>query len=430
MIGKRSIGSDSITALLYSVLSSGVGIVTAILVARWLGPVGKGLYSGLGLLQSGVAAATGGVGAAITYLMTKRGRTIGELFTPLTALLGLVSFLTWIGLLTWGARNGFSTTWLVFALCVPAAVIVSWQGYFFLGLGRVRTLNRLSFGRALLMVAALFLAVRMLHGGVTGAMVAWGAASYAAAVFVIIYAIRMGRGASTPSFWQDLKQLIWFGSRSSLDGTLGFFAYRLDSLLIIAYLGVSGYGIYSVASAGGEVLYIISRSVASASAHAIGSSNLSVSSEVTARAVRTTIAVIAIMAAILFLLAPPFVNLLFGAKFQAAILPFRIMLPGVVAYAPAGIFSAFFAYQLGRPLIYMYLGWVLLVIQATGCVLLVPRVGLAGAAIASTLTYFANAVLETWYFCKVTGLHPGAVWLIKREDIKRALRSLPRAARL
>jgi len=183
---KRSIGADSIATLFYSGASGVLGVATGILVARWLGPVGKGVFSGLGLLQSGVGAVAGGVGASITYLLTKRGRSVAELMKPLGVLLAAVSLLTWAGLLVWGAVRGFNTVWLMFFLSVPAATILSWQGYLFLGLGRVRTLNRFGLVRALLLIALLFVTVYLLRGGVNGALIAWIVWIYSCAAYVIV----------------------------------------------------------------------------------------------------------------------------------------------------------------------------------------------------------------------------------------------------
>jgi O-antigen/teichoic acid export membrane protein len=426
---KSSISSDSISTFFYSGLLSVLSIATGILVARWLGPVGKGVFSGLGLLQSGVAAATGGVGAAITYLLTKKARTIPGLMSPLSALLFLVSILTWAGLLAWGASHGYSSTWLIFFISVPASVILSWQGYLFLGLGRVGLLNKVSLARALLLLILLYLGIKVFDRGVDGSLVAWAVASYASAAYVVIYALRLGRPEGGQRLRNDLWEMIRFGSRSTLDGILGFLAYRIDSLVIIGFLGAAGFGMYSVAVAGGEVLYMISRSVARASAHAIGSANLSESAEVTAKAVRTTTAAIGAMALVLFLVAPLFVKILYGDKFAAAILPFRILLPGVIAFAPAGIFSSFFSYQLGRPMFGVYLTLGLLVIESAGCLVLVPRLGLAGAAIASTFTYFVSTVGETWYFCKVTGMSPSVLWIINKDDVQSGLRLISSAGR-
>jgi O-antigen/teichoic acid export membrane protein len=406
-----------------------LGIATGILVARWLGPSGKGVFSGLGLLQGAVTAAVGGVGASVTYLLTKRGRTIPELLPALGVLLGAVSALTWFGLLLWGLFRGFSATWLVFFLSVPAATVLSWQGYMFLGLGRVRTLNKLSLARGSLLIALLFVAVYLFHGGTIGALVAWAVTAYMIATYTVAYAMRVGQTQRVEKLREDLKELLRFGARSNLDGFLGFINYRLDSILIIAYLGAAGYGIYSVAVAGGELLYMISRSVAAASAHAIGSSSLTTSAEVAAKAIRTTTAAIALMAAVLFIIAPLVIKLLYGGKFVAAIVPLRILLPGVVAFAPAGIFSSFFSYQLGRPMFGVYLTLGLIAMEAGACVLLVPKLGLAGAAIACTVTYMSSTLGETWYFRKVTGMSPASIWMINRDDVRLALRSIALSAK-
>ncbi|MBC5823518.1 MAG: polysaccharide biosynthesis C-terminal domain-containing protein [Candidatus Eremiobacteraeota bacterium] len=46
----------------------------------------------------------------------------------------------------------------------------------------------------------------------------------------------------------------------------------------------------------------------------------------------------------------------------------------------------------------------MLVVQIGAGLALIPKFGLVGAAWASTLTYAIEPAVETWYFCKITGL--------------------------
>jgi len=420
----RSIGADSINTFVISGTSSVLSVVTGVLVARWLGPLGKGLFSSLGLMQAGLAAAAGGIGAAITYLLTKRKRTARQLAGPLLLLAAATSVLAWAGLYVWGRANGFSPAWWVFFASVPASIVLSWQTYLFIGLGRVRISNLVGAARAALLVALLFFAIQMADGGLSGALVAWAISAYASAAFVVAYVMLGSHGGAARAFWADLKELAAYGTRAALGGVLGFLNYRLDSLLILWFLGAARFGIYSVAVAGSEAIYTISRSVAAASAHRIGSSSLTESADVTAKAVRTTTALVAVIAVCLATIAPLFVRVLYGQRFEAAIAPFQMLLPGVVAFASGGIFSSFLAYQLGRPMFVVYLTLAVVLLELATCSLLIPRYALLGAAAASSVTYIVASIGTTWYFCRVSGLPAREVWIVKRADLKDAWRAL------
>ena len=401
---------------MFSTVSSLLTVTAGILVARWLGPAGKGTYSTLALLQGGLTGAIGGVGAALTYALTKQQKRLTQLIIPVFLLAVVVTTVSWVGLAIWGRTNSYTSTWLVFFLTVPAVVVVAWQAYLFMGLGRIRTLNTLSVARAVLSVGLLYVAVRVLGKGINGALASWGIVMYANAIAVVAYAA-LGGPPERAKAGHEFVQLFRYGARSGLGSFLGFLNYRIDSILTLAFLGVAGFGVYSVATAGSETLYMISRAVSTASAHRIGSSALVESAATTAKAVRTITAIVSAVAVCLGITAPWLVRVLYGDRFQTAILPFELLLPGVVAFASGGIFSSFIIYQLGRPAFGVYLTAAVVVLEAAGCLVLIPRYGMAGAAIASTLTYFLASVGSTWYFCSVAGLRVSDVWIVKREDL-------------
>jgi len=429
---KSTVGQNSIRTLIFSALNSALGIITGIVLAKTIGPYGKGVFSGIQVLQNGITAVTAGGGAAILYMLTNQKRSIGELARPLGFLLIGVTALGWLFLWIWGLHYGSSTTLLVAAAVIPAAIVLSWRGFFYMGIDQLRSLNYQGFALTLGVLLAVVTTVVVFHRGVQGAIVAWAVCLYIAAFVVVGHAVYISRGAPTDGFWDDVRSLVRFGSRTALDGLLGFFNYRIDSLVLIAFLGASGFGIYSVAVAGGEVLFMISRAVNTASAHDIGAFDLRSSAELTAKAIRMSTFVIAVAAAIAAVLGPLLIPIVYGPRFQPAGTPLRILLLGVVIYASAGTFSAFFAFQRGRPLVMLYLNAAMIALQVGLSLWLVPSIGMSGAALASTATYLFAAVFMTWYFCRTTGLRPARIWVVGKSDLaslSHAVRAMAAPAR-
>jgi len=412
----RSAGRDTLRTLAYNGAAAAVGIITGIIVAKTLGPVGKGQFSGLNLMQAGISSVTSGFGAAITYYLTKGQRSLADLLRPLAAIVAVLSIVIPALLLAWGAVFGMNPVIIVFAATAPATLVVAWQQGIYLGLNRVKSFNTQVLGFAvflLLTVAGALIA----HLGLLGAMWAWSICVYGAAVVVVVRAASALRGDSTWSFGDALRALIGYGARSAVAGVLGFLNYRIDSLVLIAFLGAAGFGVYSVAVSAGEILFRIPRAVATATTYHVGAASMEASAATTAKSIRTCIAVVVALALPLFVLAPWLIDLFYGARFADAAPALRILLPGIVLFVSAGLFSPFYSFQMGRPMIVFYLGVFMVVVQTGLGVWLVPLLKLNGAAIASTATYLTSAVVVTTHFCLLTKMRWYDVWVLRREDL-------------
>jgi O-antigen/teichoic acid export membrane protein len=416
----RSISRDSFSTLLASIARNALSVVTSILLARCFGPSGKGLINGLETLRAGITALTTGIGTAITFLLTKERKSLGDLLYPLgllwLALSVIVSAVVMVGAL----RGGSTDAVAVYAATVPAALILSWQSGLYLGLNRVKALNLQSLGLNVAFVLIVAVTGYALHDGPFAALVAWSAAVDIAALYMLLQvlpaAMRDGQRATR---WQSARALFALGVRWGLYSVAGFLVYRVDSLMVAALLGTASFGIYSIAVSAGELLFMISRSVATASAYRIGSAAAAESAGVTATAVRVSTPAALAAAIVSYFAVGPLIDLLYGKAFEGAVTPIRILLPGIVAYASAGIFSQYFNLQMGRPIFMLLANLVLLVVQGGACLYLIPRFGLDGAAVASTVAYVAAAIASTWYFCAHTGVRVSRVWIASAEDVRQ-----------
>ncbi len=426
VVKPRSAGRDTLRTLAFNGTAALVGIITGIVVAKSLGPVGKGQFSGLNLLQAGISAVTSGFGASITFYLTKEKRALVDLVRPLLAIFVVLSIALPTALLLWGWRFGMNPVILVFAATAPATLIVAWQQGIYLGLNRVTSLNTQVLGFAIFLALTVSGAM-ILHLGVLGAMWAWSLCVYGAAAVVVIRAASALRGTPEWDFGDGVRSIIGYGLRSAINGVMGFLNYRIDSLVLIAFLGAAGFGVYSVAVSAGEILFRIPRAVATATTFRVGAATFEESAATTAKSIRTSIAVVTAFALPLFVLAPWLVELFYGSRFADAAPALRILLPGIVLFVSAGLFSPFFAFQMGRPIIVVYISLFMIVVQTGLGVWLVPILKLNGAAIASSATYLTSALFVTWYFCRLTGLRWSDVWILRREDLTSLRRLLPRA---
>jgi O-antigen/teichoic acid export membrane protein len=156
-------------------------------------------------------------------------------------------------------------------------------------------------------------------------------------VFSALVAVRIFRrhGLARPST-SLMRSTLWYGARAHGANVGGVVNARLDLLIIPAFLAASSVGIYAVAIAATSVIPII--------AGALSPLVLPAAARQGARGARTvirslhaTLAVALALAIALALLADPAITLVYGSAFEGSSSPVRLLLPGTVLYAAAGV---------------------------------------------------------------------------------------------
>jgi len=410
-------------------VTNALGILIGIIIAKSLGPIGKGAFSSVQLVQSGVVSVTAGAGSAITYFLTNKKRSVASFIGALASLLLVVSVISWLLLGLWALKYGLTTVIYVVALAIPASIVLSWRNFYYMGIGKIKQLNIQSIFVSVSLFLAIILLVLILHFGISGVFAAWLISLYLSAIVIVADAIKTANGFEGLKFGADFKQLIHFGSRTALNGIVGFLNLRMDSIILIALLGVSKFGIYSVATAAAEMMFFVSGSFVMAIARDIGILNFNLSAEMTAKAARSITLVLVLIAIPVVVLAPWLIHSLYGDRFVTGTSALRILVLGVILRAQAAPVGTFITYQMGRPMVLFYYSVALIGVQSALCFALIPRLGITGAAIASTSTYIMGAIIVTAYFSSVTGLGARKVWVAHAADLgtfKDAIKGLMR----
>jgi O-antigen/teichoic acid export membrane protein len=398
--------------------------VAGIVIAKSLGPAGKGIYSGVLMFVNFAMIAPAGIGTALIYALTKQQRRVGDLVPSAVWLLVVWTLACWLAALIWGIIHGFGPALWAFIAAIPPSIILAWQGGLYIGIGRMGNLNVQTFGLSAALCLAIVIVLTVGHGDIRGVLAAWLVCLYGAAAVVVWHALRLGGRVRDPGMKQTLRGLVGFGAPSALNNFLGILNYRVDSVILIALLGVAPFGVYSIAVNFGELLFMLTRPITAAATRDIGVRDLAGAAAITARVIRTCTALVAVAAVVACVLGPWAIHLMYGPRFAAGATPLRILLPGIVLFATAGTFAAFFIVQLGKPVIVTVINLLMIGVQAAACFLLVPRMGMSGAALASSLTYAVGAALNTTWLCRSTGLRARDVWIVRRADLVTAQAAL------
>lgn len=385
------------TSIFVYALSVGTGVI----MARLLGPTGRGELSAM-MLWPALAAGlfTVGLRPALTYsLAARRGEP------PCLILVGLL--LTFCaGLIAAGCGALIVPIWLqgyppdviTFAqwamLIAPVILLLRSAKGILQARGQYGFYNRNHYVPPLIALSAL------------GALAFFGVLNpFTAAMAILspplpllianlVWIMRTER----PRFREpahSLRELLSYGLRSWGKDVVGTLATEVDRAVLIGLVSPAALGLYVVAKHLARPTEALSNAVVTVlfpEASRVENKN---AVRLVARAARISTAVSCALVLPLALAAPPLLELLYGQEFGAATAPFRILLIDAVLLGFSSILMQAFMSS-GRPGVVTGLLVLGLVVNVIGMLVLVPAFGLPGAALAvliSTIVRLAFLLL-------------------------------------
>jgi len=376
-----------------------LSLVAGIILARTLGPGGRGQYA-LALLGPSliVLVANLGVSNALTYHLARRTFQVDQLIgqvIPLALILGGIAtavFIVVIALFGRGLLPGVPLN-LVFiaAASVPLALFFYFSLSFSQGLEKFAAFNSLYMVNAAALVVFL-VPLFVLRGNVTVAVAAWSLSWIPTAGLGLLFLARWGR----LNFGLDpavSRTLLRFGIVGYASFLTTFLNFRLDTFLVNLFANASQVGFYAVAVSLAETIWYISTSATTVLTPRVAAGESTESDATTGLVSRAVVGMSFIAAIVLALVAPLLVQVLFGTAFQPSVVAVWLLLPGIVALSNARVLAG---YLLGRNRQQVDLAASLagLVVTVALDLLLIPRYGFAGAAIASSIAYATTLAVD------------------------------------
>ncbi len=190
---------------------------------------------------------------------------------------------------------------------------------------------------------------------------------------------------------QELVPLMLFGIRGQAGTLASFFSYRLDVFVVNYFLDASQVGLYSLGVIVSEVLWQLPTVVAVAlfprTARTVGAG----AEDFTCMILRQ-VSLITVSAGVLIsILSPLAIPLIFGARFSPSVPVIWWILPGTIALSLGKVVAADLTARglINHLPISAFIGLVLTLILDF---LLIPRMGIRGAALASTVAYLGSGI--------------------------------------
>ena len=291
--------------------------------------------------------------------------------------------------------------WLL-ALAAPLLLVAPNLAGWWLGQGRMVPMARVSLAPPCITLALLLALWAAGRSGVPLVLAAWVAAKVAvglALLWVFWRAARLAR----PDF-AALRAELPFIATIGATNLIGLLNYRVGLFAVERLLGLSATGVYSIAVVVAELLWFVSGSLTQAVYGRIGTPDAARAAATTVRVVQLGVAALAVSAPVLWLLAAVVVPRLLGPAYGDSLLPLAVLLPGALLFGGASALSAYFTNHAGQPRVPAQVALLSLLLNATLSWLLVPVLGMTGAAAAACVSYIASVVLLALRFAHHAGL--------------------------
>ncbi|MFV0259230.1 MAG: lipopolysaccharide biosynthesis protein [Acidimicrobiales bacterium] len=193
-----------------------------------------------------------------------------------------------------------------------------------------------------------------------------------------------------------------FGLKAHGAGLLNTGSYRMDTWLLGALAGAGPLGIYSVAVAWFETLFLLPTAYAAVARPGIVEADLDEVGERTESAFR--LALIGVIAAGvgLALLAPVVCGRLFGPDYAAAATELRLLVPGAMGIAAVKVLGGALTAR-GRPVLETLGVAAGFAVGAVAYLVLIPRFAAEGAAVATSLSYLTGGAATAVVFVRAVG---------------------------
>jgi O-antigen/teichoic acid export membrane protein len=405
----RKAGRNTVETLLFRGLSTPIAMVLVVLQSRFLHPEGRGAFVLAVLSVTIFSRLLGQLGVAVTNRRQEHPDLRGLVLRAFA--IALVAGGIGTGLIAvWGTLTdglGFRLGALAACSLVPNVIWQTISGVL-LGLGRIRLWNVIQLLSPVLTLVGMIAFVVVGDLGVGGAIGAWVGANVLTALFAL---------AATRDLWlpPDVVRIDDPLSRGIARIALvmgavqvvNLVSYRAELLILGHYKGAAGVGVYSIAMQSVESIWLIAGAMAtSVTADAMRDDD-GKAARLIAKTAGKGLVYTALAAAPVAVAAPFVIPLVFGDAFKKAALPLALLMPGAVIYAPVSILVVYLSVRRGRPGLSLAVSVVAMIVTAAFAIVLVPRLGGSGAAIASSAGYAGGAVLSWLFFARLARIPAG-----------------------
>jgi O-antigen/teichoic acid export membrane protein len=410
----------------------GITFITGVIVARQLGPEGKGILTALAVYPTLIVSiAEMGVRQAAIYHLGKKIHDERDITATVMGLLCLTSLLgiaICAGIYAFVDNPNFTLPMIALALAgIPLSLATSMFQGILLGKERIGQFSAVSWLAQLLKLAAVLVFVWLLGWGILGEMLGsllTGLVMTLYAFWLVTKSVQIGLSFSPRLSWE----LISLGFTYALALFVISLNYRVDVVILERFVSPADLGQYSLGVNLAELLWQLPAAlgvvVFSRSANAKDAKAFSYS---VAKLFRVTLVLALLGGLVLALCADLFIRVVYGAEFSPSANVVRLLLPGIVAFSLFKVLNVDLAGR-GKPLISLFSVLPAVLLNIVLNFILVPPYGINGSAVASTLSYTVAVITYSVVYARTVEIPLAELVRYQKTDfdfISKILRRRP-----
>lgn len=403
-----------------NVFAVAVTLLSGILVARYLGPSGKGTFTALTVVPV-IAASFAAMGirrTAVYFTGNKQynNAAVASAVIHILILTSLLAMALTVVTFFWIDNPAFTLKLITLTvLIVPFRLATVYIGGIYLGQEKYRFANLMKWllPAVNLILLAVFLILMKMH--ITGAVLAL----LLSGLLVSVIAFRRVYKDFSISWKWDfalIKKMVRLGIMYAASLLVLKLIYRIDILLLERLAGVKEVGYYSTAVNVAEQLWQIPLAVGivimSATANSANPDKMKTKISALFR-----LSLLAGLAGgmVLFFITPWLIPFLYGEVFAPAVSLLQALLPGIILFIAFRILNSHFN-GIGKPVYAVYAVIPALVLNIILNILWIPAYGAFGAAMATNASYVTGAALMIGLYVKQTNTSLRMLFIPKRTD--------------
>lgn len=424
------IARDGSRSLALRIVAAVVNALVLFVTARGFGADGRGLYALTMLAATFMALPVLGITTPLSAEVAHKRSTLAELYAASLTISFLVGGVIAVAGVIVAVLVWPHWAWLGFAAApLPLLSLAQCQIMLFQAQGAIMRMGLMTLAMSVVTLASLSVVAVAATGRIYVALIAW-AAVQPIVPLCVLYLQRRQAGFE----WRGVRaltvRLLRRGLPITLANTILRLNYRVDVFVVAALLPLADVGKYSIAVALGEVLWEISRSLITGAYATIAGAPLPESVRVTTRSFRHTALLlvtggIASTCAAFVLMGP-----VFGSDFGRVWLPLALLMPGVVGFGTSEVLRVFFLVRLERSREYLYATGGATIVNLVVALILVPVIGISGAAISTSASYVILCSALLVWFARNGGSGNVRDYLPGRTEVRDYARLLGHLARV
>jgi O-antigen/teichoic acid export membrane protein len=403
-----------------------LGIASSIIIARGLGPTGKGIVNTLTTFTSFVGLiALLGIHTAVIYYSASGRFTYKDIMRNLVSFLifftvPLAVFLTFLApFLKSNILKG-----VPLPLIIVALLLIPLNGLSTILDSILRSQQRfkqifitgITSSFSLLVFYCIF--IILLRLGVVGGMLAvWLTIPLAITLYLFFLNDILKPEYFKPRIQKEIiRELLSYGLKCFLSNILWVTSLRVDVFFVNYFLKPGAVGIYMTGVTYTELIRMVPTAISGPLFPRVSSLPPEEADKFAPFVTRSLTLILIPACFIFYFLAPVIIPFFYGKAFIPSVKVVGFLLPGIILWSYMSQFNAYVVGK-GYPQVGLYGAIISSLLTFVLDITLIPKMGIAGAAIASSIAYASNFLVHLYYFCRLSKTKVSQALLPTLKDI-------------